>query len=137
MTCDSSTNSRKSSGKKSNSVSGGAPGGRPRKRPAVVLDARAVADLLHHLDVEPRPGAEPLGLQQLALLAELLEPLVQLLADLVDRAVDPLLGQDEVLGRVDEQFCSRRSITSPLVGLMSESCSISSPQNSIRRANSS
>ena len=38
-----------------------------RKRPAVVLDARTVAHLLQHLDVEPRAGAEPLGLQQLAL----------------------------------------------------------------------
>ena len=72
------------------------------KRPAVVLDARAVAHLLQHLDVEPRAGAQPLGLQQLALVLELLQPLVQLLADLVDRRCDPLLGQHEVLGRIDE-----------------------------------
>ena len=63
---------QKSSGKKLNSVSGGEPGGRPRKRPAVVLDARTIAHLLQHLDVEPRAGAEPLGLQQLALVLELL-----------------------------------------------------------------
>ena len=104
VTCDSSTNSRKSSGKKLNSVSGGAARRTAAQRPAVVLDARAVAHLLDHLDVEPRAGAEPLGLEQLALLAELLEPLVQLLLDLVDGAGDPLLGQDEVLGRVDVQL---------------------------------
>ena len=54
-------------GKKSSSVSGVLPGGRPDKRAAVVLDARAVADLQHHLDVEPRAGGEPLGFEQLAL----------------------------------------------------------------------
>ena len=67
------------------------------KRPAVVLDARTIAHLLQHLDVEPRAGAEPLGLEQLALVLELFEPLVQLLLDLVDGAGDPLLGQHEML----------------------------------------
>jgi hypothetical protein len=43
-----------------------------RQRPAVVLDARAIADLQQHLDVEPRAGVQPLGFEQLALLAELL-----------------------------------------------------------------
>ncbi len=32
------------------------------------------------------------------------EPLVELLLDRVDGGADPLLGQDEVLGRVDEQL---------------------------------
>ena len=39
----------------------------PAQRPAVVLDARAVAHLLHHLDVEARARAQAMGLQQLAL----------------------------------------------------------------------
>ena len=73
----------------------------PAQRPAVVLDPRAVAHLHHHLDVVPRPRAEPLGLEQLALRLEQLQPLAQLLANLVDRVVNPLLRQHEVLGRVD------------------------------------
>ena len=40
--------------------------------PAVVLDARAVADLQQHLHVVPRPRRQPLGFEQLALLLELL-----------------------------------------------------------------
>ena len=137
VTCDSSTNSRKSSGKKSNSVSGGRPGGRPAQRPAVVLDARAVADLLQHLDVEPRPRVQPLGFEQLALLANRSSRSSSSCLISPTALLDPLLGQDEVLGRIDEQLRPARSITSPLVGLMSESCSTSSPQNSIRQANSS
>ena len=72
--------------------------------PRVVLDARAVADLQEHLHVVPGARRQPLGLQQLALLLQLLEPLLQLLADRLDGPLDPLLGHDEVLGRVDEHL---------------------------------
>ena len=75
-----------------------------RQRPAVVLDPRAVAHLLEHFQVEPRAGAEPLGLQQLPFALELFEPRIELLADLVDGPGDPLVGQHEVLGRIDEHL---------------------------------
>ena len=44
----------------------------------VVLDAVAVADLLHHLEVVLRAHAQPLRLEQLALLLEPGQPLLQL-----------------------------------------------------------
>ena len=75
--------------------------------PRIILDARAVADLQEHLHVVARPGRQPLGFEQLALLLELLEPLFQLLADVLDGPLDPLLGQDEVLGRVDVHLLVR------------------------------
>ena len=74
------------------------------ERPAVVFDARAMADLLQHLDVEPRSGVEPLGLQQLAALPHDLQPLFQLLLDGLDGGGDPLLRHHEVLGGVDEKL---------------------------------
>ncbi len=52
----------------------------------VVLDAGAVADLLHHFHVEHRALLQPLRLEQLAGLAQLLQAHTQLLADLVHRA---------------------------------------------------
>ncbi len=67
----------------------------------VILDPRAIADLHEHLHVVPRPRRQPLRLQELALFLQLLEPLLQLLADALDGPLDPFLGQDEVLGRVD------------------------------------
>ena len=66
-------------------MSGGESGLRPRKRPAVVLDARTIADFLKHLDVEPRSRAEAMGLQQLALVLEQFEPLFQFLLDVGHR----------------------------------------------------
>ena len=73
----------------------------------VVLDAGTVADLQQHLHVEARPRRQPLRLQQLALVAEDLQPLLQLLADALDGLLDALLGRDEVLGRVDVQLLER------------------------------
>ena len=96
-----------------------------------------IADLQHHLDVEPRAGVQPLGLEQLALVLEHFEPLFQLLLDRVDGRGDPLLGHHEVLGRIDEQLLLAGESPRRWSGLMIESCSTSSPQNSIRRANSS
>ena len=55
--------------------------------PRVVLDSGAEADLLHHLEVERRAHAEPLRLEQLALALELLQALVELVADRADRAL--------------------------------------------------
>ena len=52
---------------------------------AVVLDARTVADFLHHLEVESRAGVQAMGLQQLAVQPQPLQPLVQFPLDLVDR----------------------------------------------------
>ena len=51
----------------------------------VVLDAVAVADLLHHLEVVLRAHAQALRLEQLALLLEPGQPLLQLGLDADDR----------------------------------------------------
>ncbi len=69
--------------------------------PRVVLDARAVADLLDHLDVEQRALLEALGRDQVALHVEHGEPPAQLFLDGGDGAVDLVLRRHEVLGRVD------------------------------------
>ena len=53
----------------------------------VVLDARAEADLLHHLEVELGTHAQPLSLEELALTLQLLQALVQLLLDGADSAL--------------------------------------------------
>ena len=47
----------------------------------VVLDAVAVADLGHHLEVVLRAHAQPLRLEQLVVLLEPLEPLLQFVLD--------------------------------------------------------
>ena len=67
--------SRKSSGKKSSSVCGGSPALAAVDGRRVVLDAVAEADLLHHLEVVLGAHAQALGLEQLALLLELGQPL--------------------------------------------------------------
>ncbi len=76
-------------------LAGAAPGQVAR----VVLDAGAVAHLHHHLEVEGRALLEPLRLEQLAEAAQLDQPLPQLLADLVDRRVDPLARRHVVRRR--------------------------------------
>ena len=55
---------------------------------AVVFDAGAVADLLEHLDVETGARRQSLRLQELALLAQLFEPLAQFRLDAADRRVE-------------------------------------------------
>ena len=67
----------------------------------VVLDAVAVADLGHHLEVVLRAHAQALGLEQLALLLEPGEPLLQLGLDLAHRPLHPLGAGDVVGGRED------------------------------------
>ena len=74
----SSMTTRKSSGKKSSSVFGASPRATAVDRGRVVLDPVAVADLLHHLEVVLGAHAEALGLEQLALLLELGQPLLEL-----------------------------------------------------------
>ena len=56
----------------------------------VVLDAAAVADLLHHLEVVLGAHPEALGLEQLALLLEPGEPLLELGLDADDGLLHPL-----------------------------------------------
>ena len=69
----------------------------------VVLDAVAVADLLHHLEVVLGAHPEALGLEELALLLELGQLLLQLGLD-ADRGVgQAVLAGDVVGGRVDGQ----------------------------------
>jgi hypothetical protein len=81
----------------------------------VVLDARAVADLLDHLQVVLRARQQALGLEQLALGAQLEDARVQLLADGPDRFLDrPLLGhvvhggEDEEHRLLGEHLAGRR-----------------------------
>ena len=69
--------------------------------PGVVLDARAVAQLLHHLHVVHGALLDALGLHQLVLAVEVGHPLLQLLVDLLDGGVHLLLGGDVVGGRPD------------------------------------
>ncbi len=73
------------------------------RRPAledsrVVLDPVAEAELLHHLEVVLGALAEPMRLEHLPLGLQLLDPLVQLVADLADGALDRRLRR-HVLGR--------------------------------------
>ena len=60
---------------------GGLPRGPAREVPGIVLDAVAVAQLLHHLQVEAGALLQALGLQEFALLPEPVQPLVQLRLD--------------------------------------------------------
>ena len=72
----------------------------------VVLDARARADLEHHLDVEIGARLEALRLEQLPRVAQLRQPLGKLGADQLDRALDRGTRRDEVLRRIDRGFLS-------------------------------
>ena len=63
----------------------------------VVLDARAEADLAHHLDVVGRAHPQPLRLEQLALPLHLGEPVRELELDAGDRLLHAL-GPGDVVG---------------------------------------
>ena len=76
-------------------------------RTRVVLDAVAVADLLHHLEVVLRAHAQPLGLEQLALALEVGEPLLQLGLDAHDGLLHPLFAGDVVRGREHDELLER------------------------------
>ena len=63
----------------------------------VVLDAGAIADLLHHLHVEHACAARAAALRRsLLCVAQLVQPLAQILADLVDGADHALLRRHVV-----------------------------------------
>jgi hypothetical protein len=62
-----------------------------------------VADLLQHLEVEAGALLEPLRLDQLAGLDELVEPLAQLGLDRVDRRDDRAARRRVVRRRVDDE----------------------------------
>ena len=64
----------------------------------VVLDAGAVAELAHHLEVEGRPLAEPRALERPTLGLELADPLLHLGLDVDDRFLE-LVGRRDVVGR--------------------------------------
>ena len=70
---------------------------------AVVLDAGAVADLLHHLDVEERPLLQALRRHHVALVAQHGQAPPQLLLNRGDGALHLIFGRDENLGWVDRQ----------------------------------
>ena len=103
----------------------------------VVLDAVAEAHLLEHLEVVERALLEPLRLEQLALPAELGEPLLQLAADALDRAraASARSRRSGWPGRASR--ASGAQITLPRSGSISAIASISSPKNSMRSARSS
>ena len=73
----------------------------------VVLDAGAVADLAHHLEVEARPLLEALGLEELVLRLELLEPHDELGLDGAERPLPRLLGRDVVRLRKELEALDR------------------------------
>ena len=60
---------------------GGLPRGPAREVPGIVLDAVAVAQLLHHLQVEAGALLQALGLQQFAVFPEPVQPRAQLRLD--------------------------------------------------------
>ena len=85
---------------------------RPRPRPrlargevaGVVLDAGAVADLAHHLQVEHRALAQSRALQVAALGLELPYPDLHLLVDRLDGEHQLVLRRHVVRGRVDVEL---------------------------------
>ena len=79
-------------------VCGGLPSARAVDDPRVVLDPRSEAELLEELDVVLGALPQAVSLEQLASLLEPGHPLVHLLLDLADRALDRLLLRD-VVGR--------------------------------------
>ena len=76
--------------------------------PRVVLDARAVAHLLQHLQIVPAAGLQPGRLQHLALLSQPGQPLRQLLLDRFARLVHLLCRCHPVLRRVELELISLR-----------------------------
>ena len=74
-----------------------------RKMAGVVLDPVAVADLAHHLDVELRPLAEPLGFKQLAVLMQISTPRIQLFSDAIHRPEHRVIRHHVVAGGINRQ----------------------------------
>ena len=72
--------------------------------PGVVLDAVAVADLLHHLEIEHRALVQALRLEELALGLELAAVPRELGLDRLDRLLGAIARRDEVRLRVDRDL---------------------------------
>src|SRR5205823_8728097 len=67
----------------------------------IVLDAVAVADLAHHLEVVARPLLQALRFEKLVAGAEPLQALVEFFEDALDPALHRLPARDEGAGRID------------------------------------
>ena len=80
------------------------PGRQAGQVPRIILDAAAIAHLLHHFDIVHRPGRKPLGFQQLTFAAQLGQAFVQLCFDALNGRTDPLTGHYVVLSRIDENL---------------------------------
>ena len=83
---------------------GGLAGGAAVEVARVVLDARAVAHLLHHLEVVARALLDALGLDELALRLELLDLLLHLHLDVLHRDLEVFVLRDVVRGREDHRM---------------------------------
>jgi hypothetical protein len=68
---------------------------------AVVLDAAGIADLLEHLEIVAGALLDTLRFQVHLLLAEIGQPLFQLILDVDDRLAELSLVGDELLGGED------------------------------------
>ena len=79
------------------------PGRRAREMAGVVLDAFAMADLAEHFQVEAGALLQPLGLHQLAVRDQLLQPLRQLDLDGLHRGHHFLARRHVVAGRVHRE----------------------------------
>ena len=109
----------------------------PVDGPRVVLDAVAEADLGHHLEVVLGAHPQPLGLEQLALLLELGQPLLELGLDALDRLAQALLAGDVVRRREDDQLVELGDLLAGERDRRRRSRSTSSPNSSMRTAVSS
>ena len=106
-----------------------AAGGAAADDARIVLDAGAVAELLHHLNVIVRALADALRLEELTLLLERFHARVALGADLADGALH-LFVRCDIVRRGIDRHVAERAVTV----LISAMRSTSSPKNSTRTA---
>ncbi len=81
--------------------------GSARNYPGIVFDARAVAQLAHHLDVVARALVDTLRLHRLAVVGKLFFALRQLDLDLADGALHLVLRRDIVRRGIDGDMLQR------------------------------
>src|SRR5438093_6778988 len=74
----------------------------------VVLDARAVAELAEHLEVERRALAKARALERAALGLELADADLHLGPDVADRGLELVLRRDVVRGGIDRRLLALR-----------------------------
>jgi hypothetical protein len=118
-------------GKKSSRQNGRSPGCAAVQDARVVLDAVAEAELAQHLHVELRALAQPVRLEQLALLLELGAARLHLVADLDHRALDRRAVGGVVRGRPDAGVLELREDLA-VSGSKCWIASISSPKKTAR-----